>query len=298
LNKIVSIKDTNAIFLAIVLIVGTITLSSPSSFMKDVQAQRDYYGMDNNYKNNYEKDNNSYYKSKDNQIIKKINCNNIYVNVNGLEIDGLPSALSGLAASETDEGERDVNFYEIYGGNGEQQSGYDNKNSFKFVCINNNNNTVIGGGEEEQPELPDLACEECFAANSTLQTAIEDLLAGFDELGSVIIFGILTTDGVNQIGDSITFAPQIDTIEELCSQIENAPISLSAPLSDELIRLAFSNLLGEDFEAGIEELIECLLEAGIIVDREEIEFPGGLNDELSTSGTVQCTGNPICARIT
>jgi hypothetical protein len=55
-NKIVSTKKTSAIFLAIVLVAGTIALSFPSFMVGDVQAQRDY-GMDkkyNSYEPNYE----------------------------------------------------------------------------------------------------------------------------------------------------------------------------------------------------------------------------------------------------
>jgi hypothetical protein len=51
-SKIASAKKTNAIFLAFVLVAGTIALSSPS-FMTEgaVQAESYYYGeMDNNYK--------------------------------------------------------------------------------------------------------------------------------------------------------------------------------------------------------------------------------------------------------
>ena len=54
MNKIVSTKKTSAIFLAIVLVAGTIALSSPSFIVGDVQAQRDY-GMDKKY-NSYEQD--------------------------------------------------------------------------------------------------------------------------------------------------------------------------------------------------------------------------------------------------
>jgi len=62
------------------------------------QAQ-EYYGMDNNYENHYGKDN---YKSKDSSsaIVKKINCNNINVNVNGLEFNGLPPSLGSLLLEE------------------------------------------------------------------------------------------------------------------------------------------------------------------------------------------------------
>ena len=51
MNKIVSTKRTSAIFLAIVLVAGTIAAISPSSFIiKGVNAQGDpYYGMDNGY---------------------------------------------------------------------------------------------------------------------------------------------------------------------------------------------------------------------------------------------------------
>ena len=54
MNKIVSTKKTSAIFLAIVLVAGTIALSFPSFMVGDVQAQRDY-GMDKKY-NSYEQD--------------------------------------------------------------------------------------------------------------------------------------------------------------------------------------------------------------------------------------------------
>ncbi len=64
-NKIVSTKRTSAIFLAIVLVTGTIALSSPSFIIKGVNAQgQPYYGYnshgpeypDNNYYNSYEPD--------------------------------------------------------------------------------------------------------------------------------------------------------------------------------------------------------------------------------------------------
>ena len=141
-NKILSTKF-NAIFLVAILIAGTIAAISPS-FIIGAQAQ-EYYGMDKIYKKSLGKD----------VSVKSIKCNNVNVNVNGLELN-LTSVpfLSGLLASEADEGERGAGSY----GSGErnygdgQQSGYDNNNSFKFICINNNNNTVVGG---EEPVLPE-----------------------------------------------------------------------------------------------------------------------------------------------
>ena len=60
MKNIVSTKKTNAIFLAIVLVAGTIVLSSPTFMIGNVQAQGDY-GMDNSYEpkpyeNSYESD--------------------------------------------------------------------------------------------------------------------------------------------------------------------------------------------------------------------------------------------------
>jgi hypothetical protein len=137
-NKILSIKS-NAIFLAIVLVVGTITLFSSS--MRDVQAQQGYDGTYNNYENDYGKDT---YKSKDSNsvFVKKVQCNNINVNVNGLELTVPPPFLadSGIGA-EAAEGNNDAN---SIAGNSDASE----INNFRFICINNNNNTVI---EEEEP---------------------------------------------------------------------------------------------------------------------------------------------------
>ena len=95
MTKIILKKTTSAIFLAIVLIVGTFAVISPS-FMIGAHAQQ--YGMDQKYnsyepdygmdsydKKPYGKEDNNYYKSKDssNVIVKNIECNNINVNNNG-----------------------------------------------------------------------------------------------------------------------------------------------------------------------------------------------------------------------
>ena len=116
-------KKSNALFFAALLLVGAITASS-SLFMLGAQAEP-YYGMD---------------KERKVVSVSSLKCNNINVNVNGLELDILPPALSTLLTG----GEADATAYS-YGSNGGQQSGYDNNNNnFKSVCINNNNNTVIG----------------------------------------------------------------------------------------------------------------------------------------------------------
>ena len=109
MNKIFSLKS-NAIFLATVLILGTIAIISPS-FIVGVQAEP-YYGMDDKYdsyeeeytdNNNYEPEYPSYrpnhpsdisYKSKDSSstIVNKVNCNNINSNNNGVDVNlGIPN---------------------------------------------------------------------------------------------------------------------------------------------------------------------------------------------------------------
>jgi len=143
-NKKLPRKTASAVFLAIVLVLGTIALSS--SFMKDIQAQQEY-GAYNNYENHYGKDNN---KSKDSNSanIKKLKCNNINANLNNVDAsfgstveDGDTTGANGVAGGEalaaqggesiTANGDR--NFVDI-------------DNDFAFVCINNNNNIVTGNG--------------------------------------------------------------------------------------------------------------------------------------------------------
>ena len=135
MNKIVSIKETSAIFLAIVLVLGTIALTVPS-FSVEAQAtsdrendydyddkkdsykkERDYKSRDHDERNyDHDKDKKSYdkddYKSEytlygkydsdhdkskkesSNSVsIKKVKCNNINVNLNGIDVNigGLPN---------------------------------------------------------------------------------------------------------------------------------------------------------------------------------------------------------------
>jgi hypothetical protein len=134
LNIFKSTKKSNTIFFAALLLVGTIAASSPL-FMLGAQAEP-YYGMD-----------------KDGKVVSvsSLKCNNINANVNGLELDVLPPALSALLT----DGEADATAYSYGSGNGNygsESSG--SENDFRFICINNNNNTVVRGGEEEEPPVP------------------------------------------------------------------------------------------------------------------------------------------------
>ena len=139
MTKIVLIKRNSAIFLATLLILGTIATITSS-----VQAQPYYDGMD--------KDRDS---DRNKQVsVSSLKCNNINVNVNGLELNVLPQFLSGvgLTAKTADE----ISDASSFSGNSDGSE----FNDFRFICINNNNNTVIGA--EEEPIDP---CVECFTEN-------------------------------------------------------------------------------------------------------------------------------------
>jgi len=179
LNKIVTTKKTSAVFLATLLVLGTIATISPS-FMAGAQAES-YYGMDDKYDsyepiypseytdnqyNTYEpreytSDNN--YKSKkdsSNSVsINKLKCINNNVNINGNNTGDINVGNSGRSASSPgtdDEGYLGVGS----SGGGNYGEGYDNgykkQKDQGFTCIinNNNNNTniVAGGGNITEPE--------------------------------------------------------------------------------------------------------------------------------------------------
>jgi hypothetical protein len=151
LSNLILKKTTTAIFLTIVLIGGTFAAISPS-FITGVNAEP-YYGMDKDRKSD-----------KKDVSVQSLKCNNINVNINGLELNVLPSFLGGEVAAEASESQTDANSFA--NNNGGSNSG-SQINDFRFICINNNNNTVI----EEQPPL----VEECAAA-ADMEACFEEFL--------------------------------------------------------------------------------------------------------------------------
>jgi hypothetical protein len=81
--------------------------------------------------------------------VNSLKCDNINVNVNGLELSVLSPFLGSEVAAEAVESNTDVNSFAA--GNNEDGSRI---HDFRFICINNNNNTVIWGEESESPEPP------------------------------------------------------------------------------------------------------------------------------------------------
>ena len=249
------------------------------------------YGMNSyDHKQSYGKDSNSYDKSKDNIVtVKKIKCNNINVNLNG-DIDiGASEELSALATEAQAEDKGEVGASTLGNSGGSDGSGRPSgsDSDSRFVCIDNNDNTFV---EAEEP-ISEL-CEECFSANSALQTAILDSLVEFE--GS---FSFNFVDPPNT--GFLIIGPGTDTIEQLCDMIETSSEFYGVPVADVVLEkfiIDFLEFVGEidptTLESEIDALIECLLEAGIIVEGEPL--PISISDNPITTQS----NNPISATTT
>ena len=233
MNKIVSIKITSSIFLATLLILGTLATISPS-FMVGAQAVPEYgmdsygsdYGMNNSYdKRSYGNDNSydsqysfhkpdykpkfpSYdkdnYKSKKddnskNVSINKIKCINNNLNINGNNAGNVSIGNKGQGYSGG---------YSYGSGSGYYgDEGYGKQGKGSDCIINNNNtNTNIGGGNQTIPPVPPeqratllvtktVRCEE--PDDSALVPSIQQISADCDILLAAITedqFNITVTD--------------------------------------------------------------------------------------------------------
>src|ERR1044072_8117939 len=77
--------------------------------------------------------------------VSSLKCNNITVNVNGLELSLLPLFLGGgeVAATAAEDNVDANSFADNGGSNSGSQI-----NDFRLICINNNNNTVSSAGND------------------------------------------------------------------------------------------------------------------------------------------------------
>ena len=152
----------STMFLAAILVAGTITTFFPSFMVGTSQAVQ-YPDMDREKK-----------EDKKNVSIQSLKCNNINVNVNGLELSVLPSFLGGgEVAAEAVEPNTDASSFAGNKGDGSEI------NDFRFICINNNNNTVIEAGNESipiPPTPPVDPCEDCFRQELT-QEQIDQIVS-------------------------------------------------------------------------------------------------------------------------
>jgi len=215
MDKIVSTtKKVNAIFFATLLVIGTFTLMSQSFSIDQVQAQ-------SNLKMTNDR----------NQVsVNSLKCNNINVNVNGLELDVLPQFLADSSlAVEAAESNTDTSSFSAGNGYGSEI------NDFRFICINNNNNTVAGVGEPVPPE-PET-CEECFTEN------IIDELQLTNFTGTLVVY--------TEFGD----------LEGLCEFLSDPTFTNNEKIAQ--LSLIFNRTnIPTDVRLSI---LECLDERGIIV---------------------------------
>jgi hypothetical protein len=192
LNKILFIKETSAIFLAIILVAGTFALAFHSFMVGAAQASSDHekdknyrsyesdesddekydnddkksYGKDRNDKSrdhdkDYDEDYNKKSYGKDDRdkskkdssnsvFVKKLNCNNINVNLNGIDVDiGLPNGNGPITEAQLEEGT------DSFVSNDEKGQS-DSNTDYRILCINNNNNNRQGEPPTPPEELAKL----------------------------------------------------------------------------------------------------------------------------------------------
>ena len=284
LTKIVLRKTTSSIFLAIVLVLGTITLMHPSFIGAQAESDDDYESEnennvirmedndddessddeeeakdnddesdndDNNLNENNndeikevsyvsDNNNNNYYKSKDGSSsvsIKKIKCNNINVNLNGINANiGLPFNDGPVTGPISEAQALESKSFES--NSEDRQSGSDTNS--RIVCINNNNNIVVG---EEPPEP--LSCEECFTEN--LDEAQEERL-------SAVLSSLL----------------EIEDLEGLCELLSTTTIPNDEIVEGLILLLFIAEITDEDT---ILDILECLEELELVIVPEELPIP-------------------------
>jgi hypothetical protein len=200
----------------------------------DYKSQYSSYGKDDR-KDDREK-------AKDSVSIKKVKCNNINLNLNGLNITSGGSANGGANGGANSAADAsDSISANGYGNDDRKKKVVDKKDGFTFVCINNNNNNVtvsnVSGGAPTPTTPVEDECEECF---DNLTVDLKRILA--DALRDGFTIGPLVIDAGSSIAD-------------LCDELrEVGPIELTA---GQIIGFIFEERIFQ--EADIFSLIELLL---------------------------------------
>jgi hypothetical protein len=175
--------------------------------------------------------------------VKSIKCNNINVNVNGLELDVFPPFLGNGLAAEAQEGSSDAS---SFAGN----SAGSEINDFRFICINNNNNTVV---EEPIPSEPPT-CEDCFEEFALTEELLTSIAGLEDPIIPLIAGGILDLTGVTDI-------------ESLCDAFLESSLILPPEVASQLFNQLLPGLTALE-QIEVEELITCLFDTGTIIRGE------------------------------
>ncbi|HET8792621.1 MAG TPA: hypothetical protein VFM31_02415, partial [Nitrososphaeraceae archaeon] len=134
----------------------------------------DYKSEYSSYGKYDDRDHDKYKKDSSSIFVKKVNCNNINVNLNGINVKvGLPDkgqVTEPIAVAQALDNDNEGT--ESFVNNGQSGQSDANTNS-RIVCINNNNNIVIG---EREP-----TCEDCFTTVLT-DEELDDLIQAIEEL--------------------------------------------------------------------------------------------------------------------
>jgi hypothetical protein len=139
--------------------------------------------------------NDNYYKSQNSDFVKKVKCNNINSNFNGVESNiGTVDSLGGIG-SESLQDDASANWL----GNGERNNG-----NFDLDCINNNNNE---GGQAPQTPGPTIIPS----------TSIYPTFGEFDTT--------LDDDPVPQLAQSIAICDEGDTVLSGSYEIQNPDLA-------------------------------------------------------------------------
>src|SRR5262245_47734191 len=86
--------------------------------------------------------NDNYKKSAKYSSFKKdnIECNNVNLNLNGLDVNAIPESLSSLLQAQAETTDNDVS---KFSNGAERHVDYQQDKDFSFTCINNNENEFI-----------------------------------------------------------------------------------------------------------------------------------------------------------
>jgi hypothetical protein len=264
LNKIILAKRNSVIFLASLLVLGTIVTilpsaqaqpyyedtykqDYPSSYSQDYE-QPEYPSYQPDYKPEYPSDNN-YKSEKDSSnsvSLNKLKCINNNVNINGNNTGDINVGNSGKSA--TGSGTDDEGYIGAYssGGNGEgYDNGYKKQKDQGFTCIinNNNNNTnVVSGGGNVTDD------------NGNVKTCDENVRACFDAL--------LNDEELQDLEDAFPFQTTIIQPDP------QPPITITIQSLDDFCE-AIQETFGAQNPAILSTIIERILEdAGLEIGTE------------------------------
>src|SRR5829696_6529158 len=171
-----SVNNNTVFFLVAVLVAGIISISFQSFI--DTEATGDKRDHHNKHK---------YYKSNDpSVIVKKITCNNLNVNINGLRMDISPddiaSELSTQAQTDNDNNNEDISANSI--GPGEGNNLYTDNNDFEgfiYICIDNINAQDSSASPPPVPPTEETTSDETTSDETTSDETTSDETTTTDE---------------------------------------------------------------------------------------------------------------------